>query len=121
MVTPPMRMPCFRSISMENCRTNCSEFRGAGCRRSKRALPTSRKETVLGSLILRRANTSRLSGQWSDDDYDVLEDGVVVGRIFKVPVAPAEPPWICASGHNGGMRRARGYETDAGGGDPNVR
>ena len=94
----------FRSISKESCRTNCSEFRGAGCRRSKRALPTSRKETVLGSLILRRANTSRLSGQWSDDDYDVLEDGVVVGRIFKVTVAPAELPWICASGHNGDIR-----------------
>ena len=23
------------------------------------------------------------SGQWSDDDYDVLADGTVVGRIFK--------------------------------------
>jgi len=39
-------------------------------------------------LILKRASASRLSGQWRDDDYDVLENGVLVGRIFKVPVAP---------------------------------
>jgi hypothetical protein len=31
-------------------------------------------------LILKRASASRSSGQWSDDDYDVLEDGVIVGR-----------------------------------------
>ena len=34
-------------------------------------------------LILKRASASQSSGQWRDDDYDVLEDGVVVGRIFK--------------------------------------
>jgi hypothetical protein len=33
-------------------------------------------------LILKRASASRSSGEWSDDDYDVLEKGVVVGRIF---------------------------------------
>jgi hypothetical protein len=34
-------------------------------------------------LILKRA--SRPSGEWSDDDdYDVLADGVVVGRISGV-------------------------------------
>ena len=31
-------------------------------------------------LILKRASTSRASGEWSDDDYDVLADGLVVGR-----------------------------------------
>jgi hypothetical protein len=31
-------------------------------------------------LILKRASASRSSGEWSDDDYDVLADGVVVGR-----------------------------------------
>jgi hypothetical protein len=32
-------------------------------------------------LILKRASVSRPSGQWNDDDFDVLADGVVVGRI----------------------------------------
>ena len=44
-------------------------------------------------------------------DYDVLEDGVIVGRIFKVPIAPKDQPWMWASGHNGDYRRAaHGYE-----------
>jgi hypothetical protein len=39
-------------------------------------------------LILKRASASRSSGHWSDDDYDVLCDGAVVGRIFKANAAP---------------------------------
>jgi hypothetical protein len=65
----------------------------------------------MSPLILQRASASRPSGQWRDDDYDVLENGVVVGRIFKVQVAPENRPWMWASGHNGDLRRAaHGYE-----------
>jgi hypothetical protein len=39
-------------------------------------------------LVLKRAAASRLSGEWSDDDYDVLADGMVVGRIMKAAAAP---------------------------------
>jgi hypothetical protein len=39
-------------------------------------------------LFLKRASLSRPSGEWRDDDYDVLADGVVVGRIFKANAAP---------------------------------
>jgi hypothetical protein len=39
-------------------------------------------------LILKRASASRPSGEWSDDDFDVLEGGAVVGRIFKLHAAP---------------------------------
>jgi len=31
-------------------------------------------------LALKRASTSRPSGEWNDDDFDVLADGAVVGR-----------------------------------------
>jgi hypothetical protein len=34
-------------------------------------------------LILKRASASRSSGEWGDNDYDVLADGIVVGRIMK--------------------------------------
>jgi hypothetical protein len=63
-------------------------------------------------LILKRVSASRPSGQWRDDDYNVLEDGVVVGRIFKVPVAPPDRPWMWASGHSAGTikRAAHRYE-----------
>ena len=39
---------------------------------------------VESGLILKRASASRLSGEWNDDDYDVLADASVVGRIMKV-------------------------------------
>jgi hypothetical protein len=38
-------------------------------------------------LILKRASMSRPSGEWSDDDFDVLAEGAVVGRIFKANAA----------------------------------
>jgi hypothetical protein len=41
-------------------------------------------------LVLKRASASRLSGEWSDDDYDVLAEGIVVGRIMKAAAAPVE-------------------------------
>jgi hypothetical protein len=33
-------------------------------------------------LILKRASASRPSGKWNDDDFDVLADGAMVGRIL---------------------------------------
>ena len=44
-------------------------------------------------LTLKRPLASRPSGEWSDDDFDVLADGEVVGRIFKTGVFVAEP-WM---------------------------
>ena len=38
-------------------------------------------------LTLKRAAASRLSGEWSEDDYDVLADGIVIGRIMKSAAA----------------------------------
>ena len=40
------------------------------------------------ALILKRASASRSSGEWSESDYDVLADGVVVGRIFRAAASP---------------------------------
>ena len=59
-------------------------------------------------LILKRGDPSRRR----DDDYDVLEDGKVIGRIFRVPAAaPEGRPWMWASGHGGHHieRAAHGY------------
>src|SRR5262245_12240069 len=37
---------------------------------------------------------SRPSGEWSDDDYDVLAEGAIVGRIFKASAGAVGSPWI---------------------------
>jgi hypothetical protein len=47
-----------------------------------------------GGLILKRAAVSRSSGQGSDDDYDVLAEGVVVGHIKKRATAPEASLWF---------------------------
>jgi hypothetical protein len=60
----------------------------------------------MSALILKRASASRRSGEWSDDDYDVLADGVVVGRIMKAAAnRPTHP--------DAGLRAARGRRPDA--------
>jgi hypothetical protein len=42
--------------------------------------------------ILNRASVSRPSGEWKDDDFDVL-DSAVVGRFFNAKAAPEGTPW----------------------------
>jgi hypothetical protein len=65
----------------------------------------------MGQLILKRAATSRPSGEWSDDDFDVRADGAVVGRIFKVNAAPVRSPWMwtLAFGHHEDRSPTHGY------------
>ena len=63
---------------------------------------------MTGSLILKRGDPSRRR----DDDYDVFENGVKVGRIFHLDAAaPEGRPWMWASGHAAGTvaRAAHGY------------
>ena len=45
-------------------------------------------------LILKRALLSRPSGQWNEEDYDVLANDEVVGRIFNANAAPVGSPWM---------------------------
>jgi hypothetical protein len=63
-------------------------------------------------LILKRANASRPSGHWSEDDYDVLFEGEVVGRIMKVIAAPEDTPWMwtLAYGYHRDRSPTHGFE-----------
>jgi hypothetical protein len=47
----------------------------------------------MAQLILKRASASRPSGQWQDEDYDVLADGKVVGRIYE-DASASTPPYM---------------------------
>jgi hypothetical protein len=62
-------------------------------------------------LILKRASLSRSSGDWSDDDYDVLATGIVVGRIFKSNSSPVGASWMwtLAFGHHQDRTPTHGY------------
>jgi hypothetical protein len=87
--------------------------------RGLRAFETAsrgRLEVAERALIPKRAPIGD-----NQDDYDVLENGVVVGRIFKVPVAPQDRPWMWTSGHNGEIRRGAWIRADARSRDVGVR
>jgi hypothetical protein len=46
-------------------------------------------------LILVHATRSRPGAKWPNDDYDVWDDkGKIVGRIFRVAMAPKNRPWF---------------------------
>jgi hypothetical protein len=62
---------------------------------------------MTAGLMLKRAPIG-----WNQNDFDVLEHGKIVGRIFFLDaVGPQGRPWMWASGHNGDIRRgAHGYE-----------
>jgi hypothetical protein len=66
----------------------------------------------MGKLVLKRASASRLSGEWSDDDYDVLCEDEVVGRIMKAAAAPVDQPrlWTLAYGYHEDRTPTHGYE-----------
>src|SRR5438309_2253720 len=66
-------------------------------------------------LVLKRASASRPSGEY--DDYDVLADGVVVGRIFKSNAAPGGSPWMWTLifPHREGRMPTHGYAAKRGG------
>ena len=49
----------------------------------------------MDQLILKRASASRLSGEWSGDDHDVLAEDIVVDRIMKVAAAAPLAAWRC--------------------------
>jgi hypothetical protein len=66
----------------------------------------------MSSLILKRASASRPGGEWDDDDYDVVTDGVTVGRIMKAAAAPVGSPWLwtLAFGQHEDRTPTHGYE-----------
>ena len=66
----------------------------------------------MGQLILKRTAASRLSGEWSEDDYDVLCEGAVVGRVIKSAAAPVGQPWLWTLiyGYHEDRTPTHGYE-----------
>jgi hypothetical protein len=63
-------------------------------------------------LILKRATASRPSGEWSDNDHDVLADGIVIGRVMKAAAASVGTPWLwtLAFGQHEDRTPTHGYD-----------
>jgi hypothetical protein len=54
----------------------------------------SERRRMSPPLIHKCASASRPSGEWNVDDFDVLGDGAVVGRIFKANASPVGASWM---------------------------
>jgi hypothetical protein len=68
------------------------------------------RDTNSSRLILKRATASRPSGEWDDDDFDVLADGAVVGRIMKAAAVPGMPwMWTLGFGYHEDRTPTHGY------------
>jgi hypothetical protein len=64
-----------------------------------------------GPLTLKCASAALPSGEWGEDNYDVLADGKVVGRIVKAaasPVGKVRPSRLSTSGFSKRGRRICG-------------
>ena len=63
-------------------------------------------------LILKRAAASSLFSERGDDDYDVLCEGAVVGRVIKSAAAPVGQPWLWTLiyGYHEDRTPTHGYE-----------
>ena len=63
-------------------------------------------------LILKRAAASSLFSERGDDDYDVLCEGAVVGRVRKSAAAPVGQPWLWTLiyGYHEDRTPTHGYE-----------
>src|SRR5215471_259632 len=89
------RDSAFRKTACGSCSPVGLVTTAQGCRPAHlMACHVARRAcSEMTELILKRA-ASRPSGQWSEDDCDVLAAGVVVGRIFKANAAPVGRPWM---------------------------
>jgi hypothetical protein len=91
LLSPTRSAPCVRAAPLALHIVNAAsadQFRWNSRHKKRFSVP---RTTV---LLLKRASLSRPSGEWSDDDFDVLADGAVVGRIFKANAAPVGSPWM---------------------------
>ena len=63
-------------------------------------------------LVLKRAAASSLFSERGDDDYDVLCEGAVVGRVIKSAAAPVGQPWLWTLiyGYHEDRTPTHGYE-----------
>jgi hypothetical protein len=75
----------------------------------------------MSQLILRRPSAYRRSDEWRDDDYDVIFDTAVVGRIMRVAAAPEVTPWMWTLAHGYHEDCIPTHEADARGRDGRVR
>jgi hypothetical protein len=60
-------------------------------------------------FVLRRANVSRISGDWQHEDYDVFDGDRDVGRIYLVDGFEGKETWFWGVSFRVTKRKSYGY------------
>ena len=60
-------------------------------------------------LLLRRANVSRKSGEWQNEDYDVFDGDRDIGRIYLVDGHGGRENWFWGVSFQVTRRKSYGY------------
>ena len=71
----------------------------------------SKLRTSDPALILRRANASRISGSWQQEDYDVFDGDHDVGRIYLVDSDGGNKTWFWGVSFQLTNRKSYGHST----------
>ena len=45
-------------------------------------------------LVLRRTMNTSTSGEWSDQEFDVFDDDLFIGRILRSQITFSDRPWL---------------------------
>ncbi len=111
---------CFRvTITIDRKAEQLLWLEEPSIKRSRIArTPTRRLENTLsrtllaGSGFVDEYSGDVFFGEWNDDAYGVLADGVMVGRIFNAAASPVGTPWMwtLAFGHHEDRIPTHGYE-----------
>ena len=72
---------------------------------------TDARAQAAAALILRRANVSRISGRWQDEDYDVFDGDREVGRIYLVDAYGGNETWVWGVSFQLTGRKCYGHAT----------
>jgi hypothetical protein len=92
--TPHLGVDRLRSAPRAEARNDDASCETAKSATEAAKVATTTAATVMSSLFLKRSKVSRPSGQWRNDDYDVIFKGAVVGRLFLSAAAPQDRQWM---------------------------
>jgi hypothetical protein len=97
-------MACIANLSPSYRPPQPSLNNGPVQRRVRRAFVATGQSVLSTTQI-------RSSSDWNDDDYDVLADGVVVGRIMKAAAVQVGQSWMWTLmfGHHEDRNPTHGY------------
>ena len=97
-----------------DARSRCQVASAAGRQRLRQHLANARPDHHISyMLVLRRTMNTSTRGEWSDQEFDVFDDDLLIGRILRSQITFSDRPWLwIITGRSSGDVESRGYAKD---------